>query len=113
MVRGAPATRGWATPAGRVISVPSPSIPGDAALVPTAAVGMALIVTAKGWGLFVLIGLPYWSAFIVGVLALDFVICTQRYTFHDAPLLWRLHRMLHADIDIDVTTGVRCRSSKF
>ena len=41
------------------------------------------------------------------MIALDLVIYTQHYVFHHVPLLWRLHRMHHADIDIDVTTGLR------
>jgi sterol desaturase/sphingolipid hydroxylase (fatty acid hydroxylase superfamily) len=76
-------------------------------LVPTAAVGLALIAAAHGWGLFNLLGLPAWAAIPVGVIALDLVIYTQHVVFHHVPLLWRLHRMHHADLDIDMTTGVR------
>lgn len=76
-------------------------------LVPTAAVGVALIGEEEAWGLFALIGLPYWIKVAIGVIALDLLIYTQHYVFHHVPLLWRLHRMHHADIDIDVTTGVR------
>jgi sterol desaturase/sphingolipid hydroxylase (fatty acid hydroxylase superfamily) len=76
-------------------------------LVPTAAVGVALIAAARGWGLFNLLGLPAWAAIPVGVVALDLVIYVQHVVFHHVPLLWRLHRMHHADLDIDVTTGVR------
>jgi sterol desaturase/sphingolipid hydroxylase (fatty acid hydroxylase superfamily) len=76
-------------------------------LVPTAAVGVALIATVKGWGLFPALGLPWWAALALGVIALDLVIYTQHVVLHHLPLLWRLHRMHHADIDIDVTTGVR------
>ena len=76
-------------------------------LVPTAAVGVALIAATRGWGLFNLLGLPAWGGIVIGVIALDLVIYTQHYVFHHVPLLWRLHRMHHADLDIDVTTGVR------
>jgi sterol desaturase/sphingolipid hydroxylase (fatty acid hydroxylase superfamily) len=81
-------------------------------LVPTAAVGVALIAASRGWGLFNIIGLPTqgwgsWAAIVVGVIALDLVIYTQHVVFHHVPVLWRLHRMHHADLDIDVTTGVR------
>ena len=76
-------------------------------LVPTTAVGVALFASAHGWGLFNLIGLPGWAAIIVGVVVLDFVIYTQHYVFHHVPLLWRVHRMHHADVDIDVSTGLR------
>jgi len=76
-------------------------------LVPTALVGVALIVAAHGWGLFRLLALPAWAAISLGVIALDLVIYTQHVVFHHVPLLWRIHRMHHADLDIDVTTGVR------
>jgi sterol desaturase/sphingolipid hydroxylase (fatty acid hydroxylase superfamily) len=76
-------------------------------LVPTAAVGVALIAATHGWGLFNLLGLPAWAAVAIGVVALDLVIYAQHVVFHYVPPLWRLHRMHHADVDIDVTTGVR------
>lgn len=76
-------------------------------LIPTAAVGVALIAADAGWGLFRLLGVPYWAALVAGVIVLDLVIYLQHVVFHHVPLLWRLHRMHHADIDIDVTTGLR------
>ena len=76
-------------------------------LVPTAAVGVALIAAERGWGLFAMLGLPAWAAIPLGVIALDLVIYTQHVVFHHVPVLWRLHRMHHADLDIDVSTGVR------
>jgi len=75
--------------------------------VPTAAVGVALFAAAHGWGLFNLLALPAWAAIPLGVIALDLVIYGQHLVFHHVPALWRLHRMHHADLDIDVTTGVR------
>src|ERR1035437_6719872 len=50
---------------------------------------------------------PAWAAIPIGVIALDLVIYTQHVVFHHVPVLWRLHRMHHADLDIDVSTGVR------
>jgi len=76
-------------------------------LVPTTAVGVALIAAERGWGLFSLADLPPWAALVLGVIALDLVIYTQHVVFHHVPVLWRLHRMHHADLDIDVTTGLR------
>jgi len=35
------------------------------------------------------------------------VIYAQHVAFHAVPVLWRLHRMHHADLEFDVTTGVR------
>jgi sterol desaturase/sphingolipid hydroxylase (fatty acid hydroxylase superfamily) len=76
-------------------------------LVPTAAVGAAIFAGESGWGLFNLAGFPFWLSAILGFLVLDLAIYTQHYVFHHVPVLWRLHRMHHADLDIDVTTGIR------
>jgi sterol desaturase/sphingolipid hydroxylase (fatty acid hydroxylase superfamily) len=76
-------------------------------LVPTATVGVALVAAEHGWGLIRILGVPYWAAVVTGVIGLDLVIYGQHVAFHLVPPLWRLHRMHHADLDIDVTTGVR------
>jgi sterol desaturase/sphingolipid hydroxylase (fatty acid hydroxylase superfamily) len=76
-------------------------------LFPTAAVGMALIAEARGWGLFNTVALPAPMAVIAAVLILDLAIYLQHVLFHAVPVLWRLHRMHHADLEFDVTTGVR------
>src|SRR5205823_5695174 len=41
------------------------------------------------------------------VVALDLIIYLQHVMFHAVPVLWRLHMVHHADLDIDATTGVR------
>jgi sterol desaturase/sphingolipid hydroxylase (fatty acid hydroxylase superfamily) len=74
---------------------------------PTAVVGVALFASARGWGLLAAAGAPGWAAIVLGVIALDLTIYVQHVVFHHVPLLWRLHRMHHADLDIDVTTGLR------
>lgn len=77
------------------------------ALIPTAAVGVAAYATAHGWGLFAVLGLPWTWSVVLTIVVLDFVIYLQHVMFHAVPTLWRLHRMHHADLDIDVTTGAR------
>ncbi len=74
---------------------------------PIIAVGLALIAQDKGWGLFNILDIPGWAAFVLSVLALDLAIYLQHVMFHAVPTLWRLHRMHHADLEIDVTTGLR------
>ena len=76
-------------------------------LLPVSAVGLALVCEARGWGLLQVAGLPAWVTIILAFLALDLAIYLQHALFHAVPALWRLHRMHHADQDIDVTTGVR------
>ncbi len=51
--------------------------------------------------------LPAWAAAAVTLLVLDFAIYVQHVLFHALPVLWRLHRMHHADLDVDATTGLR------
>ncbi|MDE1937946.1 MAG: sterol desaturase family protein [Alphaproteobacteria bacterium] len=74
---------------------------------PTAAVGLALAGERHGWGLLNNILMPGWLRVVVAVALLDLVIYLQHVMFHAVPLLWRLHRVHHADIDFDVTTGLR------
>lgn len=74
---------------------------------PILAVGLALIATDKGWGLFNILELPLWVAVIASILILDLAIYLQHVLFHAVPGLWRLHRMHHADQDFDATTGLR------
>jgi sterol desaturase/sphingolipid hydroxylase (fatty acid hydroxylase superfamily) len=76
-------------------------------LFPTAAVGAALVCEARGWGLFNVVPVPFVAATLASVVLLDLAIYLQHVLFHAVPVLWRLHRMHHADLDIDVTTGVR------
>jgi len=74
---------------------------------PTAAVGFALFAQARGWGLLNAVALPQWLAVIGAVVMLDLAIYLQHVLFHAVPALWRLHRMHHADLEFDVTTGLR------
>jgi sterol desaturase/sphingolipid hydroxylase (fatty acid hydroxylase superfamily) len=76
-------------------------------LFPTTAVGLALFAEARGFGLFNVVTLPGWLAVTASVVILDLAIYLQHVLFHAVPALWRLHRMHHADLEFDVTTGLR------
>lgn len=76
-------------------------------LFPVAAVGVATIATYNGWGLFNYFEVPFWLAVVATVIIMDFVIYIQHVMVHAIPVLWRLHRVHHADLDYDVTTGSR------
>ncbi|TDY02825.1 sterol desaturase family protein [Thiohalophilus thiocyanatoxydans] len=76
-------------------------------LFPAAAVGMAFFAGEQGWGIFNYFEVPYWLAVVASVIVLDFVVWLQHIMVHAIPLFWRLHRMHHADLDFDVTTGAR------
>jgi len=76
-------------------------------LFPIASVGLALLAEQAQWGVLNQIDLPIWLSVIISVVLLDGMIYLQHVMFHALPLLWRLHRMHHADLDYDVTTGAR------
>lgn len=76
-------------------------------LFPTAAVGFAAAAEQQQWGLLNHLELPTWLAVVMGAAALDFVIYFQHVLFHAVPALWRLHMVHHADLDYDLTTGIR------
>ena len=70
---------------------------------------LAVTFAANGstMGLLHQVPLPFFIKVVVGVLAFDLIIYGQHVMFHSIPLLWRLHMMHHADLDMDVTTGLR------
>lgn len=76
-------------------------------LVPIVPTAVALYCQQNGYGLFNLLELPTWLTLPAGVLFLDMIIYWQHVVFHRHPLLWRIHRMHHADTDIDASTALR------
>jgi len=74
---------------------------------PAAAVGVAAFASSQGWGLLNHFAVPYVVAVILSVIAMDLIIYLQHVMVHAVPALWRLHRVHHADLDYDVTTGAR------
>ena len=76
-------------------------------LFPAAAVGVAIFTKQQGWGLLNYYHLPFTVSVILAVVIMDFVIYLQHVMVHAIPMLWRLHRVHHADLDYDVTTGAR------
>ena len=76
-------------------------------LFPAAAVGVAAFASENGWGIFNYYQVPFWLAVVISVIIMDFIIYLQHVMVHAVPALWRLHRIHHADLDFDVTTGAR------
>lgn len=74
---------------------------------PLLAVGAAVDAAAQGWGLFNQLAWPVALEVILAILIFDFAIWAQHLITHKIPLLWRLHRVHHADVDMDVTTAIR------
>ncbi len=76
-------------------------------LLPAAALAAALFAAAHGWGILHRITLAPALATLIAIVALDLTIYLQHVMLHALPALWRVHRVHHADLDFDVTTGVR------
>lgn len=76
-------------------------------LIPLPPAAAALWAAENGVGLFNMTALPALPVIALCVVFLDFAIYVQHVVFHKVPVLWRLHRMHHADTEIDVTTGIR------
>jgi sterol desaturase/sphingolipid hydroxylase (fatty acid hydroxylase superfamily) len=76
-------------------------------LFPLAGVGAAFLAQTKDWGLFNIVSIPALLAIPAQLLLLDLAIYGQHVMFHAVPWLWRLHRVHHADLEFDVTTGLR------
>jgi sterol desaturase/sphingolipid hydroxylase (fatty acid hydroxylase superfamily) len=74
---------------------------------PILPVGVALIASERSWGLLNNINLPSFLEVAIGVLALDLTVYLQHVLHHAIPLLWRMHMVHHADLDYDLTTGLR------
>jgi len=76
-------------------------------LFPTAAVGVALFVNERGTGLLNMVPVPYALAVAAALVAFDLSVYLVHLAFHAAPVLWRMHRVHHADVHVDVATAVR------
>lgn len=75
--------------------------------IPLLAVGAAIDADAQGWGVFNQLAAPAWLEIVAAILIFDFAIWAQHLITHKVPLLWRFHRVHHADRDIDVSTAIR------
>jgi sterol desaturase/sphingolipid hydroxylase (fatty acid hydroxylase superfamily) len=74
---------------------------------PVATIGVAAFAADRGMGLLNVFHVSYPLAILLSMLALDLAIYLQHLMFHAVPLFWRAHRVHHADLDFDVTTGIR------
>ena len=72
-----------------------------------AAVTAAVYAQDHHWGALALLPVPWWAKAVAGFLFLDFAIYLQHVISHALPVFWRLHRVHHADLDLDLTSGLR------
>ncbi len=78
-----------------------------ATAVPVAAIAAAFYAQKHNIGLLNNLAWPEWAKIAIALLVLDLAIWAQHLASHKIPILWRLHRVHHADRDIDVTTAIR------
>ncbi len=104
--RTQPRTTRWFTNLGLIV-IDRGAVWLMALILPVLAVGAAWDAGILGFGLLNLVALPTWVEVLAAILILDFAIWVQHMVFHKVPFLWRLHRVHHADRDIDVTTALR------
>lgn len=78
-----------------------------ALLFPLLPIGLALLASEQNWGLLNQFAMSSWLKVVLGFLLLDLTVYSQHVLHHALPLLWRLHMVHHADLDFDVTTGLR------
>jgi sterol desaturase/sphingolipid hydroxylase (fatty acid hydroxylase superfamily) len=76
-------------------------------VVPVGLTAVALYNQQHGIGLFNIIHLPSILTIVLSLLLLDIVIYWQHRLFHRVPILWRLHKVHHADAHVDTSTGLR------
>ena len=76
-------------------------------IAPIAAVSLAALAQAEGWGLLNLVAVPPWLSVVLGVIAMDLGLYLLHRLFHAVPLLWRFHQIHHSDLDIDCGTALR------
>ncbi|MGK7753393.1 MULTISPECIES: sterol desaturase family protein [unclassified Roseovarius] len=105
-VRTEPRNRRWITNWG-IVLLDTLTLRALALALPLLAVGAAVDAEANGWGLMNAVDIPGWIAVVLTVLIFDLAIWAQHLVTHKVPLLWRIHRVHHADRDIDVTTAIR------
>jgi len=74
---------------------------------PAAAIGVALYAEVNVIGVFNHFALPIGLELVICVVLMDFMIYWQHLISHFVPVIWRFHRMHHADLDYDLTTGAR------
>ncbi len=68
---------------------------------------VAFAIQMHGSGLYGWLAWPGWLEILTAILVLDVAIYWQHRLLHIIPILWRMHRVHHADTAFDVTTGVR------
>lgn len=73
----------------------------------TAVAPIAALAAEQRWGLLNRLRLPRWARAALGCALMDYSLYLWHILTHRAPLLWRFHRVHHADRDLSATTALR------
>jgi sterol desaturase/sphingolipid hydroxylase (fatty acid hydroxylase superfamily) len=76
-------------------------------LIPLTLLSASAWALGQGVGVFNWLSIPAWLTILICIVLLDLSIYAQHVATHRFPLLWRMHKVHHADSDMDVTTAVR------
>ena len=68
---------------------------------------IALWAGSRSIGVFNILELPLWVEVLASFILLDFAMWLQHLLTHKVPALWRLHKVHHADPDLDISTAIR------
>ncbi len=68
---------------------------------------LAQFVEHEQWGLVQYLQGPAWLNVVLSVLLLDYTLYLWHVLTHKVPVLWRFHRVHHADLDLDASTALR------
>ena len=64
-------------------------------------------VARRRWGIVQRLRLPVWLELPLALALLDYTLYLWHVAFHQVPLLWRFHKVHHADLDMDASTALR------
>jgi len=76
-------------------------------LVPLSLIKIATWTSTSNLGLFNLVEAPIFLSVFFSILLLDFAVYWQHVATHKFSILWRMHKVHHADTNMDVTTAIR------
>jgi sterol desaturase/sphingolipid hydroxylase (fatty acid hydroxylase superfamily) len=74
---------------------------------------IARSVERRRWGLVPQLSLPGPLKTALMVVLMDYTLYLWHVLLHRAPLLWRFHRVHHADVDLDASTALRFHVGEF
>lgn len=76
-------------------------------VLPIAGVAFASVAEQRGWGLLHVVAVPPLISLVVAVACIDGAQYGLHRMFHASPLLWRIHKVHHSDLDVDGVTALR------